>query len=296
MDKREQYYKYFNENILPILYPMEQYRLKTARKVILTSLLMFLAGIFFAFVFVCMSMKSSFVLLSLPIFLFLMYFFFIKSIINVMWTGKQYQKWLVEKILPYFFEPVANFKFWPKNSNTAAIIDSQLFGNFDTQEDASSIFGIYNNTNILISNTELKIPVNHNVFKGTVIQLELPKSINNHVIFISKNEHKFNKYRQVNPHIPNLNKYLYVFAKNPEDTHFINEEFWQIAERFGKLYTAKGFGVSINNDVVLITLRQKYPWQFGFLFKSLLNAKNYDELIERFIVIYDFIDFLCNLI
>lgn len=296
MDKREQYYKYFNENILPILYPMEQYRLKTARKVIINSILMFLAGIFFACVFFYISTKSSFTLLLLPVFLFLMYFFFIKSIINVMWTGKQYQKWLVEKILPYFLEPVANFKFWPEKSDTATIIDSQLFGNFDTHEDNISIFGIYNNTNIIVSNTELKIPVNRSVFKGTTIQLELPNSINNHVILISKNEYKFNKYRQVNPHIQSLNKYLYVFAKNPDNTEFINDEFWKIAERFGKLYTAKGFGLSINNNVALICLRQKYPWQFGFLFKSLLKTKNYDELIDRFIVIYDFIDFLCNLV
>ena len=296
MDKREQYYKYFNENILPILYPMEQYRLKTVRKVILTSMLMFLAGIFFAFVFVYMSMKSSFVLLSLPIFLFLMYFFFIKSIINVMWTGKQYQKWLVEKIMPYFFEPVANFKFWPKNNDTATIIDSQLFGNFDTQEDTTSIFGIYNNTNIIISNTELKIPVNKVVFKGTTIQLELSKSINNHIVLISKNEHKFNQYKQVNPHIEDLNRYLFTFAKNTNNLNLINEEFWSIVKRFGELYTAKGLGISINNDVALVSLRQKYPWQFGFLFKSLLKAKNYDDLIERFIVIYDLIDFLCNLV
>lgn len=213
-----------------------------------------------------------------------------------MWTGKQYQKWLVEKILPYFFEPIANFKFWPKNNDTASIIDSQLFGNFDTHEDTAAIFGIYNNTNIIVSNTELKIPVNKPVFKGTMIQLELPKSINNHIVLISKNEHKFNQYRQINPHIDDLNKYLYTFAKNTNNIELVNEDFWKIIKRFGEYYTAKGLGVSINNDVVIISMHQKYPWQFGFMFKSLLKAKNYDELINRFIVIYDFIDFLSNLV
>ena len=296
MDKFEIYQKYFRERILPILYPMEQYRLKTVRKVVLTSLLMFLAGLFFAGVFFYIANKNSLMLLLLPVFLFLMYFFFIKSIINVMWTGKQYQKWLVEKILPHFFEPVANFKFWTESPDTATILDSKLFGNFDTHENNASIFGIYNNTNIIVSNTELKIPVNKIVFKGTTIQLELPKSINNHVIFISKNLHKFNRYKQINPHLNELNKYLYVFAKDPEKADFINDELWQILERLGKLYTAKGFGLSIYNDVALIALKQKYPWQFGFLFKSLLKTKNYDELINRFVVIYDFIDFLGNMV
>lgn len=289
---REIYYKYFQDKILPSLYGFEEQRIKTVRKVVLSSFFMFLAGIFFAFVFIYLSLNSSWMLFLLPVFLFLMYFFFIKSIINVMLTGKEYQNWLVEKILPYFFEPVANFKFWPKNNDTAAVIESQLFGDFDVQEDAHAIFGIYNNTNIIVSDTVLKIPVNKTVFKGTTIQLELSKSISNHVVMISKNEHKFNHYPQINPHIDDLNKYVYVFAKNPEKTDFITEDLWNVIKQFGEIYTAKGFGLSINNSVVLITLRQKYPWQFGFLFKSLLKPKNYDELIDRFTVIYDFIDVL----
>ena len=50
--------------------------------------------------------------------------------------------------------------------------------------------------------------------------------------------------------------------------------------------------MSYRNNTVLIALRQKKPMQFGFLFNSLLIAKNYDELIDRFIAIYDLIDIL----
>ena len=131
-----------------------------------------------------------------------------------------------------------------------------------------------------------------NMFKGILIQLEFDKSINNHVIMFSKNEHKYNNFRQVNPHIDDLNQYLYVFAKNTENITFINEEFWHVIKRFGEIYTAKGFEFSFKNNVILIAIRQKRPMQFGFIFKSLLNAKNYDDLIERFIVIYDLIDVL----
>ena len=131
-----------------------------------------------------------------------------------------------------------------------------------------------------------------NQFKGTIIQLELDKSINNHVILFSKNEHKCNYFKQVNPHMQELNKYLYVFAKDSNNISFINDEFWNVIRKFGEIYTAKGFEFAFRNNVGLIAIRQKRPMQFGFLFRSLLNAKNYDDLIDRFIVIYDLIDVL----
>lgn len=295
--EKEIYYKFFNDNILPNMYQHEKYRLKIVRKVILSSVFMFTLGILFAGLFIYFSMKdNNFIILSLPFLLFFMYVFFIKSIINVIWEGKKYQKWLLETILPYFFEPIANFKFWPKNSDTESIINSELFENFDTQEDTYSIFGIYKNTNILISNTKLTLPVKGaikpNLFKGTIIQLELPKEINNHIIMISKNTRKVCKYKQYNPHINELNKYLYTFAKNHNDLEIISEKLWNILKRFGELYTAKGFRFSYKKDVLLIGIEQKRPWEFGFLFKSLLIAKNYDDLIERFIVIYNLIDLL----
>ena len=292
MDKKEIYYKYFEEKILPKLYNLEAYRLKKVRKVVLVSFLSFISGIFFAYLFIFIAMKHNITVVLLPVLLFIMYTCFIKSIINLMLKGKEYQNWLVQNIFPYFLEPVANFKFWPKNSNTDTILNSQLFGNFDTQEDATSIFGIYKDNSIIISNTALKIPVNHIVFKGTTIQIELNNSIENHIVLISKNAHKFNKYKQVNPHIEDLNKYLYTFAKNTNNLEIINEDFRKTLKRFGELYTAKELGFSYNNNTILITLKQKRPWRFGFMFNSLLKTKNYDELIERFIVIYDLIDVL----
>lgn len=294
--KKELYYKYFEEKILSNIYEIEKYRLKLIKNLIFSSLCFFIIAGFFAYLFIFVMLNDKFNPILFPIILFLMYVFFIKSIINFILVGKKYQDILLEKVFPLFLKPVANFKPWPKNSNTEAILESQLFYNFDTQEDDVSYFGFYNRTNIIFSNTKLTMPVKGinkpNLFKGTIIQLELDKSIKNHVILFSKNEHKCNNFKQVNPHIQELNQYLYVFAKDPQNISFVNEEFWDILKRFGEIYTAKGFELSFKNNTVLIAIRQKRPMQFGFLFKSLLKAKNYDDLIDRFIVIYDLIDVL----
>jgi hypothetical protein len=287
------YYEFFENNLKNNITKYEEYRIKIVKKIVFYSLLMFMLGILSAGVFIYLSYINNLTVLLLPIMLFLMYVCFIKSIINVMWEGKKYQKWLVETILPLFYEPVANFKNLPKNNDTESIINSQIFGNFDTREDEKAIFGIYKDVNIIVSDTRLTFPVKSavktNLFKGTLIQLELPESFKNHIVLISKNMPKCNKYKQINPHIKDLNNYLYCFAK--KDNEFISENFWQIIKRFGKAYTAKSFALSYNDNVMLIALSQKNPWHFGFVFKSLLKAKNYDDLVERFIVIYDLIDF-----
>ena len=250
--KKDIYYNYFNEKLLPLLYPKEEYRIETAKKSILYSLLMFLAGIFFAYVFIFISYKHNIALLLLPLFLFFMYACFIKSIMNFIFECKKYQKWLIENILPYFFEPIANFKFWVKNSDTETIINSKLFGDFEVREDKNVIFGIYSNVNIIISNTELILPVKSaiqsNRFKGTLIQLELPESIDNHIILFSKNSRKNNNYKQVNPHIEELNKYLYTFAQKANKTEIVSKEFWDIIKQFGESYLAKSFQVSIKDN------------------------------------------------
>ena len=44
--------------------------------------------------------------------------------------------------------------------------------------------------------------------------------------------------------------------------------------------------------LALYAIRQKRPMLFGFIFKSLLKPKNYDELINRFIAIFDLVDYL----
>lgn len=295
-DKKEIYYKYFEEKILPQIKITEEYRLRLVRKVIFSSLLFFITGAVLAYIFILLILDGVFNPILFPIILFFMYAFFIKGIINFIIAGKNFQEKLLDDVFPFFLAPVANFKPWPKNSNTAAILESMLFPNFDTQEDSACFFGFYKRTGIIISNTKLTMPVKGinkpALFCGTLIQLELEKSINNNVIMFSKNEHKYNCFSQINPHIEDLNHYLYVFAKDPKNILFINSDFWKVIKKIGEIYTAKGFKLSYNNNILLIALKQKHPMQFGFLFKSLLNKKNYDDLIERFIVIYDLIDVL----
>lgn len=294
MDK-EIYYRYFEDNILPIILPFEKQRKNAVKKVIVTSILFFAVGIIFAGLFIFNSLYEMFNPLILPVLLFLMYAFILKSIISIIIEGKSYLKMLVEKVLPMFFEPAANFKRWPDNIDTEAVLEAQLFPNFDTREDVYTFFGIYKNVNIKIADSRLTLPIKSSVksflFKGTTIQLEFPFSINNHVIMISKNTAKVNHYKQINPHIEEMNKYLYVFAKKSEND-FLTEEFWNIIKRFGELYNAKSFRLSFKNNVLYIALEQKYPMQFGFLFRSLTNPKNFDDLIDRFIVIYDLVDYL----
>ncbi len=294
--KKELYYKYFEDKILVNLKSAENYRLGLLRKACLSSLFFFLAGSVFAYIFIILVLQDVFNPFLFPFILFCMYAFIIKGIINFILAGKAYQEKLQSEVFPLFLPPVANFKSWPKNSNTEAILESQLFHNFDTQEDDSSFFGFYSRTNIILSNTCLKMPVKGanrpNMFKGTLIQLELDKSVNNHVILFSKNEHKYNNFHQVNPHIDDLNQYLYVFARDTKNISFINDDFWNVIKKFGEVYTAKSFSLSLKDNVVLIALRQKQPMQFGCIVKSLLRVKNYDELIDKFIVIYDLIDVL----
>ena len=239
-NKKELYYKYFDEKILSKVQDAEKFRIKLIKQLIFSSLLFFIIAGFFAYLFIFVMFNGKFNPILFPVILFLMYVFFIKSIINFILVAKKYQEMLLEDVFPLFLRPIANFKPWPKNSNTESILDSQLFYNFDTQEDEVSYFGFYNRTNIIFSNTKLTMPVKGvnkpNQFKGTIIQLELDKSINNHVILFSKNEHKCNYFKQVNPHMQELNKYLYVFAKDSKNISFINDEFWNVIRKFGEIY------------------------------------------------------------
>ena len=295
-DKKQIYYKFFEKEILKQVEPLEKERQKTVRKVILSSLICFAIGICLAYLLILIDFENIYIILLFPLVLFLMYAFILKSIINFIIAGKQFQQQLYENVLPMFLPPIANFKAWPKNHNTESIIDSNLFDNFDTQEDVTSFFGFYNNTNITISDTRLTLPVKGvnkpNLFKGTLIQLELEKSINNHVIIFSKNEKRRNKFKQFNPHIDEMNKFVYIFAKNHNNLEFITEEFWRKIKVFGETFTAKGFEFSFKNNTLIIAIRQKRPMLFGFIFKSLLKPKNYDELINRFIAIFDLVDYL----
>lgn len=294
--KKEIYYEYFEQVIKPKVLAYETYRRKLLAKVSILTLLCFLAGGAFAFSAIYIVFYNNSILFLFPVVLFIMYAFILRGIISVIIAGKEFYKKLSDEVLPLFMKPVANFIAWPKNQNTATVLDSQLFKNFDTQDDIATYFGVYKGTNILFSATQLTLPVKGitkpNLFKGTLIQLEFEKSINNHVIIFSKNERKFNHFKQFNPHIEDMNKFVYVFAKKPQKIDFITEEFWNKIKPFGEKYSAKGFEMSYKNNTVLIALRQKRPLQFGSLFRSLLIAKNYDELIDKFIAIYDLIGIL----
>lgn len=296
-DKKQIYYQYFQDEILPAIKPFEAERIKTVRKVVLTSILFFLTGVIFAVLFIVNAMYNFVNPIVLPILLFLMYAFVIKSIINVIIACRDFQKQLVNKVLPLFFEPVAKFRKWPEK-DFDTILTSKLFGNFDEMEEHLCIFGFYNNTSIRISDTRLTLPVRSSdksyLFKGTMIRLELPKSIDNHVILQSKNQKKANNFKQFNPHIEDLNKYLYCFAQKNDNVKFLTEDFWNVIKNFGETYVAKSFSLAYKDNILLIALRQKNPMQFGFLFKSLLKAKNYYELIERFTIVFNLVDILNN--
>jgi len=297
---RQIYYDYFEKNILPLVKPVEKERLKTLRKVVFTSVFCFFAGCAFAGLFFYLTMNDEFNPILFPICLFCMYAFFIKSIIVVIIAKNDYHKLLAEKVLPLFLPVAAKFILWPKNHSIETVIDSKLFENFDTQEDNVSFFGCYCNSNIIISDTKLTLPVKgaikQNLFKGTTIQIELDKSksINNHVILLSKNESVRNHYKFLKTGIQELDNYLYTFEKELSGLKFITEDFWETVKKFGELFVAKGFLFSFKDNIILIALRRKKTMQFGSLFKTLLKVKNYDSLIDRFLIIFKLVELLNN--
>ena len=298
-NKKQIYYDYFQQKIFSKVQAFEIYRKNLLFKSLIASFFLFIAGTCCAisFIFFLYSKVTSHIIL--PFLLFFMYVLFLKSITIIIYNNRRFKDYLSDKLFPLFLLPIANFKKWPKNQNTETILKSKLFPNFDTQEDNFSYFGIYNDTNIILSDTKLTLPIKSNMkpalFKGIMIQLEFSKSVNNHVILISKNEHKFNKYKNVKVNIKELENYLYVFAKDKNSSQVVSQELWNVIKQIGSTYKADGFLMSIKDNTLLIAMRKKNPLRFGSLFISLLNIKNYDELIERFTVIYELIDILGSL-
>lgn len=293
-DKKQIYYDYFKENILPVIKPFEDYRRKTVLKLVFSSLMFFIIGAMFAGLFIYNAVNQLVSPLLLPVLLFSMYAFILKSIVDAILMGKEYQKKLLREVLPLFCKPVANFKKWPQDPDVEAVINSKLFSDFDTREDELSIFGVYKGVNIIISDMRLTLPVKAsvkpNLFKGTAIQFEMSESIDNHIILTT--DYINTRYNRLKSGVKDMDSQIFMFTKNLDNLDFINLEFWNIIKRFGQTYIAKSFKMSYNNNTVFIALKQKNPMQFGFLFRSLLKAKNYDDLIERFIVIFDLIDIL----
>ena len=296
-DKKQIYYDYFQQKIFSEVQSFEIYRKKLLFKSLIVSIFLFLAGIVFAVSFIFLLYSNVISPIILPFLLFFMYVSFLKSITTIIYNNRRFKDYLSEKLFPLFLTPIANFKKWPKNQNTETILNSKLFANFDTQEDNYSYFGVYNNANIILSDTKLTLPIKASIkpalFKGIMVQLELPKSVSNHIILISKNENKCNNYKNIKVNIKDLEDYLNVFAKNKNLGGIVSQEFWNVIKKIGSLYCADGFLMSVQDNILLIAMRRKNPLRFGSLFESLLNAKNYDELIGRFTVIYEMIDILC---
>ncbi len=284
------YYKYFNEKILPVIGKMEKERVSTVCKVVICAIFFVAIGFALAGLFIYSIFNKLIPPLLLPVILFATYCFILKGITSVIVAGKEYQNKLVKDVLPLFLEPVANFKNWPANRDTETIIDAGILHNFESREDAASYFGIHKGVNITVSNTSLTAPVNRTLFKGTLIQIELPFNIQNHIIMLSKNEGVYTRYRQINLHNRDMNEYVYVFARNTNDLDYISEKFWEAVKKLGTAYIAKGLALSFRGNTILIALRQKKPMQFGFLFRTLLKPENYDDLIARFTAIFELID------
>ena len=171
---KEIYNKLFDTDILPFLENIEKRRIKTLTTTCTYAIINIIMGISFAFLFLKYNSLNPFIL---TFFLIGMNFFVINAITTIVAKNRYFQTYLYNEILPLYLKPIANFVSWPKNQNTENLIKAGIFGNFDMQDDETCYFGHYNKTNILISNTRLTLPSNgldnRNLFKGTIIQLEL---------------------------------------------------------------------------------------------------------------------------
>lgn len=297
VDFKKTYYNHLSDNI-DVISSVENYRLKLLLKVLCVSLFFFFCACFVLVVICLMVLNREYNPFLFPIFLFLLYIFSLKSITGVILADRKFQQKFNEKILPLLLEPLANFKKWPKNKNTDVIVDSKLFPNFDTQEDDFSVFGYYKSISITISDTRITLPVKASgkpdIFKGIIIQADLEKYIKNHVILISKNEYKNNPYKAIKTNVEDMNENLYTFVQNDSAITFLNEKFWEIVKKIASAYSAKSFSFSYKNEKMLIAMKQRKAMPFGYIFKSLKNPKNYDEFIEKLIVIYEIVDYMNN--
>ena len=109
---------------------------------------------------------------------------------------------------------------------------------------------------------------------------------------LSKNVYRNPRYKCYKTNISDMDDYLYTFVKENSGITFLNTNFWQIVKNTARAYSAKSFGFSYKNNTMLIAMNQRKAMPFGYLFKSLLKMKNYDEFIEKFIVIYELVDFI----
>ena len=107
---------------------------------------------------------------------------------------------------------------------------------------------------------------------------------------MSKNLKRCVNFKNFKTDVDELNDYLYAYAKTQNNINFVDFAFWEVLKEISKLYLAKSFSLSIKNNIVVIALSQRKFLPCGSLYSSLLNLKNYDDLIDRFIVIFNLID------
>lgn len=290
-DFKKIYSDYFDENVRHEILCCEKKRKNKLIKMILFSLLFFMLAAATSYLFIYLLFHSFYNQIVYAILLLLIYGFLFRSIIYHLEVSREYEKELNENLLKYFLKPVANFKVWPHNHNIENIIDSKIFPNFVMQDDVKSYYGFYNRTGITITETSLNVvtPTDRRaLFKGAVIQLELEKNINNHIIIQPISERKPAGFKNVNFE----NKYVNIFAgKDDADISFIDSELIQIFESIAHAFFAPTMRISVKDNIVLIALPTKRSiFQTAGMYKSLKDIHAYDRILNKFISIFSLVD------
>lgn len=286
-DFRKIYNDYFNIKFLSVAVDYEKKRKNILIKIVFFSLLFLILAVATAVVFLYLLFHGFYNQIIYALLLLFIYALLFRSLIYHLEVSREFENDLNENLLKYFLEPIANFKPWPHNHNIENIIDSEIFPNFVVQDDVKSYFGFYSRTGITITDTSLNIvtPMDRRaLFKGAVVQLEMEKNINNHIIIQPFNCRKPNGFVK----IPFENKYVSVFAKNKEiNISFIDNELIQIFENLAQAFHAPTMRISIKNSIVVVSLPTKSSvFKLAGTYKPLTDIRAYDEILNKFISIF----------
>ena len=286
------YQEEFQNSILRLVEPFEKKRIKAIFKMFFFSLFFVSVGVILVVFFFYLFLHSIFNTFLWTIILFVIYAFLFRGIFYHVEVVRDFEVEFSKYILKYFLKPVANFKPWPLNYNKESIIDSGIFPNFVVQEDLESYFGFYNKTNVMITDTSLGTvtPMDkHDLFKGIILQFEFEKKLAEHLIIKPSNALKPIGYVKLDTRYDN---YFSVFSKDKnEDINFIDDEFFELVKNLVLVFGALSFSMSISNNIVVVGLPTKTKaFQFRCMFKSLKDIKTYDELIKKFIAVFNLVD------
>lgn len=289
------YSEYFENKILPLIAPYEVKRKKNILRVIMFSFLFLILGTGAAYGFFYLFLHSMYNSVVWTIVLFIIYGLFFRSIIYHLEVSKEFEDELSENLLRPFLRPIANFMPFPHNHNKESIIDSEIFPNFVIQDDAKSFFGFYNKTNIMITDTSLSAVTafdKRDLFKGAVIQLELEKSIENHIIIQPKGMRKPFGFNLIKSESNTYANFAEIYSKNKNaDVSFIDDELLSHLERLAMAYSADTLRMSVKNNIVVISIpSKKKVFYIAGMFKSLKDIKTYDEILYKFISVFNLVD------